>query len=186
MYENMIFALAQRGFFSAGQGFSKLGFVYQDCDSAIPAEMLGWLKQAGVSGTAISSYDLGCSSLFSPPSSIEQAILQFKTAGVTNVIFGNDGNDWAEFSQTAYQQQFNPKYGISDEEAQVSVTYSNNAPNPNNINGAIDIDNTAVGEEHTPGMAPSALTQQCLGHLRHQGHLSDHADERFDDVVSRD
>jgi hypothetical protein len=162
VYENTIFALAQRGFFSSSQGFQKLGFAYQDCDGAIPTEMLGWLHEAGVSSPKISTYDLGCSSLFSPPNSLEQAILQFKTQGVTNVIFGNDGNDWAEFSQIAYQQDFNPKYGISDEEAQVSVTYSDNAPNPKNIVGAVDIDNTAVGEEHTPGMAPSAETAQCL------------------------
>lgn len=162
-YHNMIFALKQRGWFSPSNGFKKLGFAYQNCDSQIPNQFIDWLHQAGIQDSQISAFDLGCSALFSPPSVISQAILQFQQAGVTNVTFANDGNDWAPFTKIAEQQQFKPKYGITDDEAQVAVTYSNNAPDHNNIAGTIDIDDGATGEEHTPGMSPSAMTQQCLG-----------------------
>jgi hypothetical protein len=116
----------------------------------------------GPAGLADLGFDLGCSALFSPPSVMSQAILQFQQAGVTHVTFANDGNDWAPFTKIAQQQHFNPLYGITDDEAQVAVTYSNNAPDHDNIVNAIDIENGATGEEHTAGMAPSAMTQQCL------------------------
>lgn len=161
-YRNMIFALKQRGWFGASSGFNKLGVAYQNCDKQIPQQFFGWLHQAGLQDAQISSFDLGCSALFSPPSTIEQAILQFRRDGVTNVTFANDGNDWAPFTKVAQQQHFQPKYAITNDEQQVAVTYSNNAPDPNNIANALDIDNTASGEETTPGMSPSAVTDHCL------------------------
>ena len=161
-YRTMIFALAQRGWFSAGQGFQKLGVAYQDCDSQIPTEFFDWLHQAGLSSSQVTSYDLGCNGLFTSPNVIEQAILQFKTQGVSNVTFAYDERDWANWTNIAQQQSFQPKYAISDVGPLIAVTYSNNHPDYSNIANAIAITNDADGEEYTPGMAPSAITQQCL------------------------
>jgi hypothetical protein len=158
-YHTMIFALAKRGWFSAANGFKKLGVVYQDCDTHLVDESLSWIKQVGVTST--NTFDLGCNGLFSPPSVISQSILQFQQAGVTHVTFINDERDFANYTKIAQQQHFNPKYGFSDE-TQVAVTYSNNGPDLDNIDGATVVDNTAVGEEHTPGMAPTASTMKCL------------------------
>ena len=158
-YHSMIFALAKRGWFSASNGFKKLGVVYQDCDSHLVNESLAWIKQAGVSST--NTFDLGCNGLFSPPSVISQSILQFQQAGVTHVTFINDERDFANYTKIAQQQHFQPKYGFSDE-TQIGVTYSNNGPDLDNIDGATIIDNTAAGEEFTPGMSPTAATQKCL------------------------
>lgn len=160
-YHSAIFALASRGWFSAANGFKKLGVAYQDCDADIPTEFMSWLHQAGVQASQIDAYDLGCSGLFTPPSTLEQAIIKFKSDGVTNVTFAYDERDWANWTKISEQQHYRPKYAFSDE-TQIAVTYSQNAPDLNNINNAIAITNTAIGEEHTPGMQPTAVTQQCL------------------------
>ena len=160
-YHNLIFALNQRGWFSAASGFKKLGVVYQNCDKQIPTEFFAWLHQAGLSASQVDSYNLGCSDLFSPPSVLEQSILQFQRDGVTNVTFAWDERDFANYTKIAEQQHFRPKYAFADE-TQVAVTYSNNSPDHNNIANAIAIENGADGEEHTPGMSPSAATQKCL------------------------
>jgi hypothetical protein len=160
-YKNLVFALAQRGWFSPSNGFKKLGVVYQDCDPQIPKEFFQWLRQASVPSSQVTSYNLSCSGLFTSPTVLAQAIVQFKSEGVTNVTFAYDERDYANWTNIAEQQKFRPKYAFADE-TQIAVTYSNNGPNFDNIDGALAITDEGVGEEHTPGMAPSAATRKCL------------------------
>lgn len=160
VYRNMVFGLAQRGFFSTTNGFRKVGLFYRDCAAQLPAEVLGWLHQAGLSSAQILTHDAGCPAGFDSPSDIEQAILSFKSAGVTHVIEVQDPLDFPNFTSVAQQQGFHPKYGLA-EDGTIPVTYTNLHPDYQNIANAIVIDQHRWGEERTPGMVPSAGTARC-------------------------
>lgn len=59
IYRNTAFALRDRGFFSAGNGFGKLGFIYNSCYPYLIDDMTNWLHQAGVPADKIVPYDFG-------------------------------------------------------------------------------------------------------------------------------
>ena len=73
VYRNTVFALRDRGYFSASSGFKKLGFIYRSCDTQLISEFNAWLRQAGLTDSQIVTYDVGCPSAFSSPADIEQA-----------------------------------------------------------------------------------------------------------------
>ena len=161
IYRNAVFALQSRGFFSAAQGFKKLGIFERDCYPEINTEMLGWLHQAGVGDAQIVTYDLGCpSSGFASPSDLEQAILKFQEAGVTNVTEAQATADFANFTTVAQQQGFHPRYGIGDD-GEIPTTHGTQHPDYSNIANAIAITGDRYGEEDTPGIQPSAASQRC-------------------------
>jgi hypothetical protein len=161
IYKNTVFALRDRGFFSAAKGFGKLGFVYNSCYKYLIADMTNLLHQAGVPDSKIVPYDMGCSSTTMPsPSDVQQAVLAFQRAGVTNVTTAEFVGGFWLFTRVAEQQRFRPKYGIPDENI-VAISYGSNAPDANNINGAVAITPFRAGEETTPGYRPSAGTIAC-------------------------
>ena len=73
-YRNMAFALRDRGFFSAGNGFKKLGFIYRDCFKEVNSDFLSWLNQVGVPSSQIVTYGFGCPQGFATPSDIQSAM----------------------------------------------------------------------------------------------------------------
>jgi hypothetical protein len=168
LYHNAIFALHDRGFFDAANGFQKLGIVYRDCVPEVFPEFTGWLNQVGVSSSQIVSYDLGCPSAFAAPSDIEQAILKFQQSGVTHVTESEDQSDFANFTVAAQQQGFHPKYGIP-QDGIVATSYGSQHPDYTNIAGAIAIEPDTWGEERTPGYVPSAGTAKCNAIFQAQG-----------------
>jgi len=106
-------------------------------------------------------YDFGCSSTTIPtPSDIEQAVLKFKTAGVTHVTSAEFVGGFWTFTRIAEQQNFRPEYGIPDDQV-VAISYGSNHPDYKNIANAIAITPFRNGEEVTPGYHPSAGTQRC-------------------------
>lgn len=158
---NTVFGLRDRGFFRVSNGFSKLGFVYLSCYPQVISGFLGWLHQAGLTSSQIVTYDLGCPSAgIADPSSMEQAILKFASAGVTNVTIADMAGSFSNFTTIAQQQGFHPKYGIPDETV-IAISYGSQHPDYNNIAGAIAITASRYGEERTPGLAPSAATSRC-------------------------
>jgi hypothetical protein len=160
-YRNAIFALQQQGFFSAADGFTKLGLVYRDCEPEYLPEVEGFLDQVGVASSKIVTYDLGCSSaLYAPPSAIEQAVLKFKENGVHNVTVINDINDFANFTTVAQQQGFHPRYGLPDDGI-VAASSGSGDYNYQNMDNMIVITMNRWGEQTTPGISPSAGTQAC-------------------------
>jgi hypothetical protein len=157
---NTVFALAARGFFSPANGFNKLGFVYEDCFPEMSGEIIGWLHQVGLSSSQIVTYDLSCPTGFASPAEEQQAILKFKQAGVTHVTINYVNASFANFTDLAQQQGFNPKYGIPDQSI-IALTDSNTHPNYANIANAIAIAGDRHAERHTPGYVPDAGTQRC-------------------------
>lgn len=160
LYRDTVFALKQRGFFTAAQGFGKLGVIERSCESEFPAEFRGWLIAAGLTASQIVTHDEGCPSQFDTPSDLEQAILTFKSAGVTSVTQVQDNQDFSNFTTVAEQQGFHPRYGIADDGV-VAITYGSQHPDYQNIANAIAITADRYGEERTPGYPLSPGTARC-------------------------
>ena len=160
IYRNAVFALRDRHFFG-GAGFGKLGFAYNSCYPYLIDDFTNWLHQAGVPDSKIVTYDFGCSSTTMPtPSDVQQAVLKFKTAGVTHVTTAEFVGGFWMFTRVAEQQNFRPKYGIADDQI-IAISYGSNHPDYKNIDGAIAITPFRNGEEKTPGYRMSAGTARC-------------------------
>jgi len=160
-YRTAVAGLKKRGFFDSSRGFRKLGFLYFSCHPEVISEMTDDLHQAGLSGSQIVSYNAGCPSPpLANPSDMQQAILAFKSSGVTNVTFAYFMGSIGTFTKIAQQQDFHPKYGLADD-AYIGVSYGTSKPDPNNFNGAITITTSRYGEENTPGYKPTAATTKC-------------------------
>jgi len=168
LYRNTVFALHDRGFFSSANGFRKLGFVYQSCYPYLIHDVLGWLHAVGVTDAQIVTYDVGCPAATPSPADEEQAVLTFQRAGVTHVTAADFVGGLQGFSTAAQQQHFRPKYGVPDDYF-IPISYGTEHPDYNNLDGAIAITANRNGEEHTPGMRPSAPTAKCNAILARTG-----------------
>lgn len=161
-HRNAVFALAQRGFFSAADGFTKLGLAYRDCTPEFITEVRGWLAQVGVPPSKIVEFDDGCSSTgVTPPNVTEQAVLTFNSAHASHVMFIDDVATFTGgFTEIAAQQGFHPKYGFPDD-GEVATSSGSGPVNWQNLNGAIAIADGSYGEETTPGLTPNAASLAC-------------------------
>jgi hypothetical protein len=168
LYHDTVFALKDRGFFSSANGFKTLGFVYQDCNTSVADGVKRSLAQAGIPSSSINTFDLGCPAALTPATVLQQAVLQFKRAGVTHVTTASMVGDFAGFTNAAQQQNFHPKYGLGDDSI-VPLTYGSQAPNYDNLAGAVAITASRDGEEKTPGSAPTAGTLRCNAAFKKKG-----------------
>ncbi len=161
-YKDSVFGLQKAGFFSPANGFKKLGLIYRDCYPDLVSGELSWLNQVGVTSSDISSYDMGCPSAFASPSDLENAIVQFKSAGVTNMTEVFELGDMANFTTIAQQQGFDPKWGLADD-ALFEINNGSEAPNPQNLNGAVGIAANRDGENNTSSLSsnPTPGTVKC-------------------------
>jgi hypothetical protein len=166
IYRDTVFALKDRGFFDAGNGFKKLGVLYRTCNQREVDVFFDSLKRAGVTG--YETYDVGCPAALASPADIAQAVLKFQRAGVTHVSLVSEVGDFASFTNVAEQQRFRPRYGLPDE-ALIAVSYGSQRPNYANIDGAIAITESRLGEERTPGTVASSGTARCNAILKGRG-----------------
>lgn len=167
-YRNMVMALRDRGFFSPGNGFVKLGFIYRSCNKPTLEAMKGWLREAGIADEQLVSYDVGCPRGFASPADLQQAVLQFQSSGVTHLTTMEFLGDYANFTKIAQQQGFRPKYGVADDNL-IQISYGNLRADPDNIDGAIAITPSRNGEERTPGIPRGAATERCDALLKEAG-----------------
>jgi hypothetical protein len=156
-----ILALRQLGYFSAAKGFKKLGVMYHTCSAGVLSIEQSALAAAKVPAKSVDYFNLGCpAGQTDTPASMEQAVLAFKSAGVTDVTEVGV-NDWGLFSQVAQQQNYRPHYVFTDSAAAASNFTGPDAPNPTNFNGTINIVEGGYGEATTPGFEPSGGTKTC-------------------------
>lgn len=160
VYHDTIAGLAARGWFKASNGFKKLGLAYHDCYPELRTEELQWLADAGVAASAIVQFDLGCPTSFASPVAMQQAILKFKRAGVTNVTTVNMVGDLATFTQLAQVQHFQPSYGFPDDSL-ITISYGSERPDYTNIANAYAVTASRDGEERTSTLSPTAATLKC-------------------------
>lgn len=160
MYRNGMKAFAQMGYFSQQNGFKKLGWVYRDCWKSLITEVRDLLREAGVSDSQLVTYNLGCpNGNFANPADIQQAILQFQSAGVTHVIESQAYQDFANFTTVAQRQNFKPKYAVLDDSI-IPTTQGNLRVDYDNVEGALIVTTDRYGDEGS-GVAPNAATQRC-------------------------
>jgi hypothetical protein len=160
LYRDTALGFRDRGAFDPAKGFKKLGLIYRDCHKELVSQEFDALHQAGLQDAQIVSYDFGCPSAFASPSDIQQAILKFKSAGVTHATGVYVYGDLANFTNVAQQQGFKPQYLLADEGI-IAISYGNLRPNPANIANAQAITSGRYAEERTPGAQPTAGTAAC-------------------------
>jgi len=160
VYHDSVFGLKAKGFFDPKNGFKKLGLLERSCFPEEVSQTKAWLAQVGVPASAISEYSVGCPAVIAPDSQLQQAVLQFKAAGVTNVTYVQFTGDIAQFSNDANAQGATWKYGMPNDQL-VTTSYGSRHPNYNQFNGAITVSQDRDGEERTPGAVPTAATKRC-------------------------
>ena len=160
VYHDMVVGLEQYGFFKPENGFTKLGYIYNDCHPEIHTEVVKWLGEAGVTPDQTVGFNTGCTTAFTAATVLQQAILKFKRAGVTNVITTGIVGDFPTFTELAEVQKFRPKYGLGDDSL-ITTSYGTHPPSAQNIDGAIAITSSRNGEERTAGVTPTAETDKC-------------------------
>ena len=165
LYANTVNGLRERGFFNPAHGFKKLGIFYRSCNPQLMQQELGLLHQIGLQDGQIDTYNFGCPQVFAPPSDVQQAVMKFRSDGVTNVTYVDALGDFANFTKAAQQQGFKPWYGLPNDNI-ISTAYGNLRPDSNNIAGALAITDSRDAEDRTPGMTPTPGTRSCMKILR--------------------
>lgn len=161
IYKNWAHAVEQMGAFDPAKGFKKLGIFYRDCQPDVNAAMLADLAAVGVPSSAIVRYDFGCPANFVAPSAVQQAILQFKAAGVTTATLDNDSADAQTITKTAQAQGFRPHWVLPDSLGIVATTGSGAlSPDPSNFDNALAITAEQYGAENS-GIPESATDKAC-------------------------
>lgn len=155
---NGVFALKQDGTLSAEKGFNKLGVIDYSCKKHLVDGMKRALAEAGIPGSQIVHYDMGCppGGQYTPADQ-QQAVLTFRNAGATHVTYaGVNGNAFGDFTKTAQQQNYKPRYLVLD-----SALPPGSTMDAANFDGAIGVPGGRYGEETTPGFVPSGGTASC-------------------------
>jgi hypothetical protein len=160
-----VFAVHQLGWFN---GYGKIGLLEQDCTPDINGIVLGDLAKVGIPSSKIKTFDFGCPDQIPPPNQVEEAVVEFKTSGVTNVM--DDGGVYESyFSKDAAEQDYKPKYSVAD---QASIALWDNpdfGPDPSNFSGALAITDSQYGAENTPRAVFSSQTAACNKAMAAQG-----------------
>lgn len=161
LFHNFAHALAQERYFSPSKGFRKVGVFYRDCIAGEFRTLVAQLEQAGLPSSAITSYDVGCSSSpFAPPSTVESAILNFQQSGVTDVIPMNEYEDIQSFTRQAQTQGYKPQYLVADDGIVATSSSPTFSPDAKNFNGAVAITAYQYGATSS-GLPETGQTKQC-------------------------
>jgi hypothetical protein len=141
-------------------GASKVGLLEQDCVPGLNGLTLGDLARVGIPSSKVVTFDFGCTNAIPPPQELEQAVLKFKTAGVTHVM--DDAGIYENFfSKVAAAQNYKPHYSTPDEGTIALWDNRDFGPDPANFSGALAITDTQYGAENTPGTSFNAETAAC-------------------------
>jgi hypothetical protein len=161
VYRNFAYAARQFNVFNPANGFKKVGIFYRDCQPEVNQAMLADLQAVGVAPSAIDRSDLGCPSPFASPSSIEQAVVKFKSDGVTTAIIDNDIIDSQNITKQSQAQGFHPRWAIPDMGTTAVTGNPAFAPDPNNFDGALAITPEQYGAENMPGFHEAPADTAC-------------------------
>ncbi len=158
-YHNTFEAFKKYGMYSPANGFKKEGLLYRDCDPNTEPGTIAAMHQAGLSG--IVEYDIGCPTGADNPSDLQQAVLKFQAAGVTNLAAQDFAQDFTNFTKIAQQQGFKPHYGMSDYGYVATAGPTSQVPpDPNNLDGAVVLSPADYGYESS-GLPERASTKRC-------------------------
>jgi hypothetical protein len=159
---NSILGLNRLGYFTAAKGFKKLGVLYATCNPGLIVAERAALKEAHVPTSKTVEFNLGCPAgqVFTP-ASLEQAVLTFKSDGVTGVTSAG-GIATPAFTQEAAQQNYKPQYLLTSDGVEIPNATGVDKPNAANLNGAVNVTSQAYGEQSAlGGFKPSGGSQKC-------------------------
>ncbi|HET6964156.1 MAG TPA: hypothetical protein VFH58_05245 [Acidimicrobiales bacterium] len=160
LYKNFVDAANRMGYFGPAHHFAKMGIFYENCTPEINQALLTDLAAVGVSGPKVDTYNLGCSSAFASPAAVEQAVLKFKSDGVTTATIDDDIADGQNISNIANQQGFKPAWILPDYGEVAVQNSSSEHPNASEFDGAMAI---TAGQYGAIGsnLPETAATRQC-------------------------
>ena len=142
------------------KGAKHIGLLEQECNPALNPLARQDLAAIGFPSSTITTFDFGCPNDIPSPLVVQNAVLRFKAAGVTNVL--DDGGVYENyFANQAATQSYKPRYMVGD---QGSIALWDNrafGPNAKNFSGALAITATQYGAENTPHAHFSAATAAC-------------------------
>ncbi len=165
LMSNYVLALHEMGWLQAA---GKIGVLEEDCNPSLNTYLLSHLASVGVRSSSLTTFDYGCPGSLVPPNEIEEAVLEFKTAGVTNVMDADTVSE-NDFSKEAQIQDYHPKYSGPDGGMVASFDSAEFAPDATNFNGAIAITAAQWGAPQTPGVPVTPATQGCDSVLARAG-----------------
>jgi hypothetical protein len=169
--QTSILALGKEGYFKASKGFKKLGVIYDTCDPSLIITERAALKQAGVPSSKVVYFNLGCpAGQAFTPAGLEQAVLQFKSAGLSDVTSAAAGSALSVFTQVAGQQNYKPQYLLASDLVDLPNSSGAAAVNYANLNGAVNAATVAYGEQSSPGFVPTGGTKKCNTILQKAGY----------------
>lgn len=159
---NGILGLKQLGYFNTAKGFKKLGVLYDTCNPSLIAAERSAIKQAHLPSSRVVEFNLGCpAGQAFTAASMEQAVLAFKSDGVTDVTNAGAGGATASFTEEAAQQHYKPVYVLTADQISLPSVSASEAGNPANLKGAVNVTASGYGEAQTPGVKPSGATKRC-------------------------
>jgi hypothetical protein len=160
-----ILAAHQLGWF---KGATKLGLLEQQCNPDLNTITLRDLAKLGYPTSQVVTFDFGCPNGIPAPQDVENAVLRFKTAGVTHVL--DDGGVYESyFANNASKQGYKPKYSVGDQGTIALWDNPNFGPDPANFDGGLAITGTRYGEENTAGTRLAAPTTRCDQAMKARG-----------------
>lgn len=171
LFKNFALGAKQTGQFGPSAGFTKLGVVYTDCQPALEKNFTADLALAGVSGSKVEQFDLGCPTGYAAPPTLAQAVVQFKRDGVSTVTFMEPGDpDLPNFTRTASAQLYKPHYLLPDDGLLLDTDHNSSGPDPSNFSGAVAITPNQYGAlNNSPALQVSAATKTCDKALTSRG-----------------
>lgn len=151
------------GWFSASNGFKKLGLLYDECSPEVNKQLDDAIAKAGITAAKISKYTFACpDNGFASPAEMAQAASQHRAAGVTHVIPLTGGGSFKPYTEAAERQGFRPKYAVTDYQGMPITAASSLRPNIDNFDGAVDMSTARFGMQTTPGFPIDAMTKRCM------------------------
>jgi hypothetical protein len=163
LLHDWILGIHQLGWFDPANGFKKLGVLLDDCFPEVNKLFYGELAGIGIKRSDVEEYDFGGSTCgaIPPANQYQQAVLNFRRAGVTNVadvVAPTSQSNY--FSRVAAAQQAKFNYSIPDRGAITTFESSGFSPDANNFDGALLITGMQYGALKS-GVPVSASTKRC-------------------------
>ena len=162
---NSMLAAHQLGWFN---GAKVVGLLEQQCNPNLNTIALRDLTKLGYTGSKIKTFDFGCPNGIPAPQDVANAVLRFKSAGVTHVL-DDAGVYESYFSKDAQQQRYFPKYSVGDQGTIALWDNPNFGPDPTNYDGGLAITGSRYAEENTPGAKVTPATAHCDRAMRAKG-----------------
>ena len=162
--------LKATGWFSASNGFKKLGLLYDQCSPEVNRQLDQALADVGISGSKVNKQTFACpDNGFASPAEMARAATEHNTAGVTHVIPLTGGGSFKPYTEAAERQGFRPKYAVTDYQGMPITAASSLRPNEDNFDGAVDMTTARFGMDNTPGYPYDAATKRCIALARKAG-----------------